>query len=90
MTAPKEGSPVIGRVRKAACPAGPNQSTARQGLIFISCVLQVITCKAAVAWEAGKPVVVEEITVDPPQKDEVRIKVLYNALCHTVSHIFRL
>lgn len=27
--------------------------------------------------------VVEEITVDPPQKDEVRIKVLYNALCHT-------
>ena len=49
-------------------------------------MLQVITCKAAVAWEAGKPVVVEEITVDPPQKDEVRIKILYNALCHTVSY----
>lgn len=45
---------------------------------------QVITCKAAVAWEAGKPVSIEEITVDPPQAGEVRIKVLYNALCHTV------
>ena len=39
----------------------------------------------AVAWEAGKPVSIEEITVDPPKENEVRIKVLYNALCHTVS-----
>lgn len=48
---------------------------------------QVITCKAAVAWEAGKPVSIEEITVDPPKANEVRIKVLYNALCHTVSPV---
>ncbi|GAA5888287.1 hypothetical protein JCM5296_003275 [Sporobolomyces johnsonii] len=44
---------------------------------------KVITCKAAVAWEAGKPVSIEEVTVDPPKAGEVRIKVLYNALCHT-------
>ncbi|KAM0788993.1 formate dehydrogenase (NAD+) [Microbotryomycetes sp. NB124-2] len=44
---------------------------------------QTITCKAAVAWEAGKPLTIEEVTVDPPKKDEVRIKVLYTALCHT-------
>ncbi|GAA6058461.1 hypothetical protein NBRC10513_001806 [Rhodotorula toruloides] len=44
---------------------------------------KVITCKAAVAWEAGKPVSIEEITVDPPKEGEVRIKVLYTALCHT-------
>jgi len=44
---------------------------------------KVITCKAAVAWEAGKPLSIEEITVDPPQADEVRIKILYTGLCHT-------
>ncbi|KAM0745650.1 glutathione-dependent formaldehyde dehydrogenase, partial [Meredithblackwellia eburnea MCA 4105] len=44
---------------------------------------QVITCKAAVAWAAGEPLKIETITVDPPQKDEVRIKVLYTGLCHT-------
>ncbi|ORY78865.1 chaperonin 10-like protein [Leucosporidium creatinivorum] len=49
----------------------------------MSTVGKTITCQAAVAWEAGKPLSLEEITVDPPQKDEVRIKVLYTALCHT-------
>lgn len=44
---------------------------------------QVIKCKAAVAWEPGKPLVIEEVEVAPPQKDEVRIKILYTSLCHT-------
>ncbi|KAI7740149.1 hypothetical protein M8C21_018277 [Ambrosia artemisiifolia] len=44
---------------------------------------QVIRCKAAVAWEAGKPLVIEEVEVAPPQKHEVRIKILFTALCHT-------
>ncbi|GAB2251719.1 hypothetical protein Droror1_Dr00004566 [Drosera rotundifolia] len=44
---------------------------------------QVIRCKAAVAWEAGKPLVMEEVEVAPPQKDEVRIKILFTSLCHT-------
>ncbi|GFS37553.1 alcohol dehydrogenase 1 [Actinidia rufa] len=44
---------------------------------------QVIRCKAAVAWEAGKPLVIEEVEVAPPQKMEVRLKILYTALCHT-------
>lgn len=56
-------------------------------LIRLPRTAQVITCKAAVAWEAGKPVSIEEITVDPPKANEVRIKVLYNALCHTVSSV---
>lgn len=38
---------------------------------------------AAVAWEPGKPLVIEEVEVAPPQANEVRIKVLYTALCHT-------
>ncbi|XP_059453168.1 alcohol dehydrogenase [Corylus avellana] len=44
---------------------------------------QVIRCKAAVAWEAEKPLVIEEVEVAPPQVDEVRIRILYTALCHT-------
>ncbi|KAK9944099.1 hypothetical protein M0R45_009683 [Rubus argutus] len=44
---------------------------------------RVIKCRAAVAWEAGKPLVIEEVEVAPPQKHEVRLKILFNALCHT-------
>ncbi|KAH7833179.1 hypothetical protein Vadar_003820 [Vaccinium darrowii] len=44
---------------------------------------QIIRCKAAVAWEAGKPLVIEEVDVLPPQKMEVRIKILCTSLCHT-------
>ncbi|KAK3411468.1 hypothetical protein EUGRSUZ_I00224 [Eucalyptus grandis] len=44
---------------------------------------QVIRCKAAVAWEAGKPLVMEEVEVAPPQAMEVRIKILFTSLCHT-------
>lgn len=44
---------------------------------------QVIRCKAAVAWEAGKPLVMEEVEVAPPQKMEVRVKILVTSLCHT-------
>ncbi|XP_051123812.1 alcohol dehydrogenase 3-like [Andrographis paniculata] len=43
----------------------------------------VIKCKAAVAWEPGKPLVIEEVEVAPPQKMEVRLKILYTSLCHT-------
>ncbi|XP_030951584.1 alcohol dehydrogenase-like [Quercus lobata] len=44
---------------------------------------QVIKCKAAVAWEAGKPLVIEEVEVAPPQANEVRMRILFTALCHT-------
>ncbi|KAK4387359.1 Alcohol dehydrogenase 1 [Sesamum angolense] len=44
---------------------------------------QVIKCKAAVSWEASKPLVIEEVEVAPPQKMEVRLKILFTSLCHT-------
>ncbi|KDQ07733.1 hypothetical protein BOTBODRAFT_38530 [Botryobasidium botryosum FD-172 SS1] len=44
---------------------------------------KVITCKAAVAWAAKEPLVVEEIEVDPPKAGEVRIHILYTGICHT-------
>lgn len=40
-------------------------------------------CVAAVAWEAGKPLVIEEVEVAPPQANEVRLKILFTSLCHT-------
>ncbi|KAL8262678.1 hypothetical protein R6Q59_024027 [Mikania micrantha] len=43
----------------------------------------VITCKAAVVREAGGPITVEEIKVDPPKAGEVRIKMLCASICHT-------
>lgn len=42
-----------------------------------------IECKAAVAWEANKPLDVTTITVAPPNAGEVRVKIIANALCHT-------
>lgn len=35
------------------------------------------------AWEAAKPLVIEEVEVAPPQAMEVRVKILFTSLCHT-------
>ena len=43
----------------------------------------VITCKAAVVFEAKGPFTVVDVKVDPPKAGEVRVKVIANALCHT-------
>ncbi|WVR09729.1 S-(hydroxymethyl)glutathione dehydrogenase [Kwoniella sp. DSM 27419] len=47
---------------------------------------KTITCKAAIAWEAGKPLSIEEVEVAPPKDGEVRIKVLYTGICHTDAY----
>ena len=36
---------------------------------------KTITCKAAVAWAAKKPLDVTDIQVEPPRAGEVRVKV---------------
>lgn len=48
--------------------------------------MSVIKCKAAVAWEAGKPLTIEEIEVAPPKAHEVRIKILHTGVCHTDAY----
>ncbi|KAL9995220.1 putative oxidoreductase [Helianthus debilis subsp. tardiflorus] len=47
---------------------------------------KVITCKAAVAYEANKPLVIEDVEVAPPQAGEVRVQILFTALCHTDAY----
>ncbi|XP_066504736.1 alcohol dehydrogenase class-3-like [Hoplias malabaricus] len=44
---------------------------------------KVIRCKAAVAWEPGKPLCIEEVEVAPPRAHEVRIKIVASGVCHT-------
>mmetsp|Transcript_14940 Transcript_14940/g.32113 ORF Transcript_14940/g.32113 Transcript_14940/m.32113 type:complete len:379 (-) Transcript_14940:165-1301(-) len=44
---------------------------------------KVITCKAAVAFEACKPLSLVDVQVAPPQKGEVRVRITNVALCHT-------
>ena len=39
--------------------------------------------KAAVAWEAGKPLEIEEIEVAAPRSGEVLIKMVATGVCHT-------
>lgn len=41
---------------------------------------------AAVAWEPKKPLVIEDVQVAPPQAGEVRVKILFTALCHTDAY----
>lgn len=44
---------------------------------------KTITCKAAVAWEAGKDLTIEDAEVAPPKAHEVRIEIYYTGVCHT-------
>uniref|UniRef100_A0A8C8UMD5 Uncharacterized protein n=1 Tax=Peromyscus maniculatus bairdii TaxID=230844 RepID=A0A8C8UMD5_PERMB len=48
---------------------------------------QVIMCMAAVTWEAGKPLSIEEIEVPPPKAHQVRIETISNAICHTDASV---
>ena len=38
------------------------------------------------AYEPNKPLVIEDVQVAPPQAGEVRIKILFTALCHTDAY----
>jgi len=45
--------------------------------------------KAAVCYELGKPLVVDEIDVDPPQAGEVAVRTAACAVCHSDIHLVR-
>ncbi len=42
--------------------------------------------RAAVAWEAGKPLEIEEVEVQGPCKDEVLLRLVASGVCHTDSY----
>ena len=39
--------------------------------------------KAAVAWEAGKPLSIEEVDLDGPKEGEVLVRLIATGVCHT-------
>lgn len=49
-------------------------------------MLQIIRCRAAVAWKPREPLSVEEIEVAPPKTGEVRVKIVSTAVCHTDAY----
>jgi S-(hydroxymethyl)glutathione dehydrogenase / alcohol dehydrogenase len=45
--------------------------------------------KAAICYEFGKPLVVEEVEIDPPQKGEVKVRIAATAVCYSDIHDIR-
>jgi Zn-dependent alcohol dehydrogenase len=46
--------------------------------------------RAAILYEPGKPLVVEDgVTVDPPERDEVKVRVAVTAVCHSDVHFIK-
>ena len=45
--------------------------------------------KAAVCYEYGKPLVIEELELDPPQRGEVQVRLAATAICHSDVHLIR-
>ncbi|XP_025060042.1 alcohol dehydrogenase 1-like isoform X2 [Alligator sinensis] len=50
---------------------------------------KVIKCRAAVAWEVGKPLSIEEVEVAPPRAHEVRVKIVATGICGTDDHVLK-
>ena len=42
--------------------------------------------RAAVAWEAGKPLVIEEVDVAGPKAGEVLVQIVATGVCHTDAY----
>ncbi len=43
--------------------------------------------KAAVCYEFGKPLVIEDVTLDPPQQGELKVKIVATGICHSDLHL---
>ena len=47
------------------------------------------TLKAAVCYEIGKPLAVEEVSIDAPRHGEVKVKLAATAVCHSDIHVIK-
>jgi S-(hydroxymethyl)glutathione dehydrogenase/alcohol dehydrogenase len=45
--------------------------------------------KAAVCHEYGKPLEIEDVELDPPQENEVRVRIAATAICHSDIHAIK-
>ncbi|MEM6435017.1 MAG: alcohol dehydrogenase catalytic domain-containing protein, partial [Cyanobacteria bacterium P01_D01_bin.115] len=42
--------------------------------------------RAAIAWEAGKPLAIEEVDLDGPKAGEVLVRLVATGVCHTDAY----
>src|SRR5437588_9381683 len=42
--------------------------------------------RAAVCYEPGKPLIIEDIDIEPPQSGEVKVRLVATAICHSDIH----
>ncbi|KAI5669040.1 hypothetical protein M9H77_18893 [Catharanthus roseus] len=63
---------------------------AEKGAFFSIAISKPIKCRAAIAREAGKPLVIEEVIVAPPKAHEVRIKIICTSLCFSDVTFWRM
>ena len=77
--------PVPAQLRSTTAARPRNCSALRLSVLEKSTteMASEIVCKAAIAFEPNKPLQICDVTVAPPQKGEVRVKVTNVALCHT-------
>ncbi|HTX10692.1 MAG TPA: Zn-dependent alcohol dehydrogenase [Solirubrobacteraceae bacterium] len=45
------------------------------------------TIRAAVLHEFGEPLVIEELTLDPPREGEIRVRMAASGVCHSDLHV---
>jgi S-(hydroxymethyl)glutathione dehydrogenase/alcohol dehydrogenase len=70
-------------------PVSDHLSTIKHNQYFILILIEEVVMKAAVCYEFGKPLVVEELVLDPPQRGEVRVRIAATAICHSDIHVIR-
>ena len=46
----------------------------------------MIKTRAAVAWKAGQPLVIEQVDLQPPQAGEVLVQLVATGVCHTDAY----
>src|ERR1700754_5155605 len=46
----------------------------------------MIKSRAAVAWEAGKPLTIETVTIEGPRAGEVLVEIMATGVCHTDAY----
>jgi S-(hydroxymethyl)glutathione dehydrogenase / alcohol dehydrogenase len=51
--------------------------------------LKSTTCRAAILKEMGKPLVIEEVTLDQALRGEVKIRIAATGICHSDIHSFK-
>ena len=47
---------------------------------------KVRTMRAAVCYEPGEPLIIEDIDIDPPHLGEVKVRLVATVICHSDIH----